>query len=181
MQREQNLWGLRCLLWPAHAKLLIYAADSVLAFQFQAPTASKMRVVFSIVSLPLSIILHIVTRFWTVFGRVHTFICLRFFAFFPHTSFYAFSHLRIPFFCFLLFLLFIFITVFLYLIFPRTCFIALNFILLRASFDATISLSVSVFVSIHAQRQASYNSFTSLLPQNSCYHAYFNHFRMVSS
>ena len=65
--------------------------------------------------------------------------------------------------------------------FPRTCFIVLNFILLRASFDATISLSVSVFVSIHAQRQASYNSYTSLLPQNSCYHAYFDHFRMVSS
>ena len=56
-----------------------------------------MRVVFSIVSLPLSIILHIFTRFLTVFGRVHTFICLRFFTFFPHTSFYAFSHLRIPF------------------------------------------------------------------------------------
>ena len=112
-------------------------------------------------SLPLSIILHIVTRFWTVFGPVHTFICLRFFAFFPHTSFYAFSYLRIPFFCFLLFLLFIFITVFLYPIFPRTCFIALNFILLRASFDATITLSISVFVSILAQSQASYNTYTS--------------------
>ena len=102
---------------------------------------------------------------FTVFGRVHTFICLRFFTFFPHTSFYAFSHLRIPFFCFLLFLLFIFITVFLYPIFPRTCFIALNFILLRASFDATISLPVSVFVSILAQRQASYNLYTSILPR----------------
>ena len=90
-----------------------------------------MRVVFSIVSLPLSIILHIVTRFWTVFGRVHTFICLRFFAFFPHTSFYIFSHLRIPFFSFLLFLLFIFIIVFLYPMFLRTCFIVLNFILLH--------------------------------------------------
>ena len=98
----------------------------------------------------------VLNGFWT-----WTFICLRFFAFFPHTSFYAFSHLRIPFFCFLLFLLFIFITVFLYPIFPRTCFIALNFILLRASFDATISLPVSVFVSILAQRQASYNLYTS--------------------
>ena len=73
MQREQNLWGLQCLLWPAHAKLLIYAADSVLAFQFQAPTASKMRVVFSIVSLPLSIILHIVTRFLDV--SIHLYVC----------------------------------------------------------------------------------------------------------
>ena len=127
--------------------------------------------------LSFFILLHGFERFLDV----HTFICLCFFAFFPHTSFYTFSHLRIPFFCFLLFLLFIFITVFLYPIFPRTCFIALNFILLRASFDATISLPVSVFVSILAQRQASYNLYTSLLPQNSCYHAYFEHLRMVSS
>ena len=56
---------------------------------------------------------------------------------------------------------FLFRILFLYPIFPRTCFIALNFILLRASFDATISSPVSVFVSILAQRQASYNLYTS--------------------
>ena len=39
-------------------------------------------------------------------GRVHTFTCLRLFLLFPHTSFYIFSHLCIPFFYFLLFLLF---------------------------------------------------------------------------
>ena len=181
MQREQNLWGLQCLLWPAHAKLLIYAADSVLAFQFQAPTRFKnARCLFNCVS---STVYHspycdtVLNGFWTCpYIYMSVLFCL-----FPHTSFYAFSHLRIPFFCFLLFLLFIFITVFLYPIFPRTCFIALNFILLRASFDATISLPVSVFVSILAQRQASYNLYTSLLLQNSCYHAYFDHLRMVSS
>ena len=108
--------------------------------------------------LSFSILLHGFERFLDV--SIHLYVCA-FFAFFPHTSFYAFSHLRIPFFCFLLFLLFIFITVFLYPIFPCTCFIALKFILLRASFDATISLPVSVFVSILAQRQASYNLYTS--------------------
>ena len=154
MQREQNLWGLQCLLWPAHAKLLIYAADSVLAFQFQAPTRFKNACcLFNCVSSTVYHSPHcytVLNGFWTC----PYIICLRFFAFFPHTSFYAFSHLRIPFFCFLLFLLFIFITVFLYPIFPRTCFIALNFIL---------------------------SFLTSLLLQNSCYHAYFDHLRMVSS
>ena len=107
MQREQNLWGLQCLLWPTHAKLLIYAADSVQAFQFQAPTYFKNALcLFNCLfhCLSFSILLHGFERFLDV----HTFICPRFFAFFPHTGFYTFSHLRIPFFCFLLFLLFSF-------------------------------------------------------------------------
>ena len=69
MQREQNLWGLQCLLWPAHAKLLIYAADSVLAFQFQAPTRFKnARCLFNCVS---STVYHspycdtVLNGFWT--------------------------------------------------------------------------------------------------------------------
>ena len=36
-------------------------------------------------------------------------------------------------------------------------------------------------VSIFAQRQASYNSYTSLLPHSSCDHAYYVHFGTVSS
>ena len=110
--------------------------------------------------LSFSILLHGFERFLDV----HTFICPRFFAFFPHTSFYTFSHLRIPFFLLPFvpsFFFFLFRILFLYPIFPRTCFIALNFILLRASFDATITLSISVFVSILAQSQASYNTYTS--------------------
>ena len=181
MQREQNLWGLQCLLWPAHAKLLIYAADSVLAFQFQAPTRFKnARCLFNCVS---STVYHS-PYFYTVFNGFWTcpyiYMSALFYLFSSHKflRLFTFAH---PFFCFLLFFLFIFITVFLYPIFPRTCFIALNFILLRTSFDATISLPVSVFVSILAQRQASYNLYTSILPQNSCYHAYFDHPRMVSS
>ena len=69
MQREQNLWGLQCLLWPAHAKLLIYAADSVLAFQFKAPTRFKnARCLFNCVS---STVYHspycytVLNGFWT--------------------------------------------------------------------------------------------------------------------
>ena len=113
-------------------------------------------------------------------GRVHTFTCLRLFRLFPHTSFYIFSHLCIPFFCLLLFLLFF------YRPFPLShlCVHLLHRPQLY-SFARFIRVSPCLFqfsyVSILAQRQASYNSYTSLLPQNSCYHAYFVHFRMVSS
>ena len=65
MQREQNLWGLQCLVWPTHAKLLIYAADSVQAFQFQAPTYLKNALcLFNCLfhCLSFSILLH---GFWT--------------------------------------------------------------------------------------------------------------------
>ena len=75
---------------------------------------------------------------------------------------------------------FFFIVLFLYPMFTRISLIALNFILVRNSFDATFS--VSVFIRLDPrQRQASYNLYTSLLPQSSCYHAYFVPFRMVSS
>ena len=107
--------------------------------------------------------------------RVHVAKCVRLF---PHTRFYIVSHLRISFFCFLSFLFFI--VLFLYPMFTRISLIALNFILVRNSFDATFS--VSVFIRLDPrQRQASYNLYTSLLPQSSCYHAYFVPFRMVSS
>ena len=181
MQREQNLWGLQCLLWPAHAKLLIYAADSVLAFQFQAPTRFKnARCLFNCVS---STVYHspycytVLNGFWTC---PYIYMSALFCVFSSHKflRLFTFAH---PFFLLPFVLPFYFHYSFPYPIFPRTCFIALNFILLRASFDATISLPVSVFVSILAQRQASYNLYTSLLPQNSCYHAYFDHLRMVSS
>ena len=37
MQREQILCGLQCLFWPARAKLIIFAADSVLTFHVSSP------------------------------------------------------------------------------------------------------------------------------------------------
>ena len=76
MQREQNLWGLQCLLWPTHAKLLIYAADSVQAFQFQAPTYFKNALcLFNCLfhCLSFSILLHGFERFWDV--SIHLYVC----------------------------------------------------------------------------------------------------------
>ena len=76
MQREQNLWGLQCLLWPAHAKLLIYAADSVQAFQFQAPTYFKNALcLFNCLfhCLSFSILLHGFERFLDV--SIHLYVC----------------------------------------------------------------------------------------------------------
>ena len=179
MQREQNLWGLQCLLWPAHAKLLIYAADSVLAFQFQAPTRFKnARCLFNCVS---STVYHspycdtVLNGFWTCpYIYMSALFCL--FSSHKFLHLFTFAH---PF-----FLLPFVPPFYFHYSFPLSHVSAHLFHraqLYSSSFDATISLSVSVFVSIHAQRQASYNSYTSLLPQNSCYHAYFDHFRMVSS
>ena len=76
MQREQNLWGLQCLLWPTHAKLLIYAADSVQAFQFQAPTYFKNALcLFNCLfhCLSFSILLHGFERFLDV--SIHLYVC----------------------------------------------------------------------------------------------------------
>ena len=50
-----------------------------------------MRVVFSIVSLPLSIILHIVTRFWTVFGRPYIYMSVLFCLFSSHKFLHLFT------------------------------------------------------------------------------------------
>ena len=59
---------------------------------------------------------------------------------------------------------------------------ALNFILLRASLDATISLSVSVFIRLDPRATSGFLHLIYLLtPQSSCYHAYFVRLRMVSS
>ena len=77
--------------------------------------------------------------------RVHVAKCVRLF---PHTRFYIFAHLRISFFCFLSFLFFI--VLFLYPMFTRISLIALNFILVRNSFDATFSVSVFIRLDPHA-------------------------------
>ena len=126
---------------------------------FQAPAhLTKARHLFDCVSFTVycSPYCHTVLN---ADGRVHIVTCVRLFYLFPHTSFYTFSHLRIPlFFSFLWFLPFFFSSQFSFIpIFTRISFIALNFVLLRASQDATISLSC-------------------------CFdHAYYVHFGMVSS
>ena len=82
MQREQILWGLQCLFWPARAYLIKCTADS------QAPThltnASRLFDFISSTSTVLS-----------ADGRVHTVTCMRLYYLFPHKSFYTFSHLRV--------------------------------------------------------------------------------------
>ena len=128
--------------------------------------------------LSFSILLHGFERFLDV--SIHLYVCafLPFFLTQVFTPFHICASLFSASFCsfFLFSLQFSFIPSFRALVSSPS-----TFILLRASFDATISLPVSVFVSILAQRQASYNLYTSILPQNSCYHAYFDHPRMVSS
>ena len=100
----------------------------------------------------------------------------------PHISFYTFSHLCIAFFSFLWFLSFLYRT------FPIPSLhvllsSALNFIFLGASFDATISLSVSVFIRLNPRVTSGFFQLMYLLTpllsppppptQSSCYHAYF--------
>ena len=144
MQGEQILRGLQCLFWPARAKLIIFAADSVLTFHVSSPhplnkRSSTLRLCL-FHCLPFSILSH---DFECRRTCSYCYLCA------PFLPFYTFSHLCISFFSFLLFLPF-FSSYFSFIpIFTRTSFIALNFILLRASLDATISLSVSVFIRLN--------------------------------
>ena len=112
--------------------------------------------------------------------RVYTVTCVRLFYLFSNTSFYSFSHLRIAFSSILPF----FIVCFLYFMFSYSSFIVLNFILLRASLDATISLSVLIFIRLIPRATSGFFQLMYLLtppPLSSCCHAYFVHVRMVSS
>ena len=86
MQREQILWGLQCLFWPARAYLIKCTADS------QAPThltnASRLFDFISSTSTVLS-----------ADGRVHTVTCMRlYYLFSSHKFLHLFTFAR-PFFC----------------------------------------------------------------------------------
>ena len=157
----------------ALAKLIICAADCVLTFHVSSPyRLVNARRLFDCVSFTVyrSSYYHTVLN---ADGRVHTVTCLCLFYRFLTQCFTPFYNCA---FLFTAYSFFSFIP-----IFTRTSFIVLNFILLRASLDATISLFVSVFIRLNlAQRQASYHSYTSLLPLF-IYHAYFVQCRMVSS
>ena len=112
--------------------------------------------------------------------HVYTVTCVRLFYLFSNTSFCSFSHLRIAFSSILPF----FIVCFLYFMFSYSSFIVLNFILLRASLDATISLSVLIFIRLIPRATSGFFQLMYLLtppPLSSCCHAYFVHVRMVSS
>ena len=116
-------------------------------------------------------------------GRVYTVKCLRFFYFFPHTSstpfhicafLFSASFCSIPFF---------FIVIFLYShiyahffhrpqLYFSASFIRRDYLLVCYSFRySQSSRNVRLLT----------KSYTSLLPQSSCHHAYFVHYKMVSS
>ena len=116
-------------------------------------------------------------------GRVHTVLCVRLFYLFPHicASLFFLLPLVPSFFFFFFFFIAIFLYSYMYahlfyLLSPSTLFF---YKLLRTRLSPC--LFQFSFVLIFAQRQASYNSYTSLLTHSSCYHAYDVHFGMVSS
>ena len=93
--------------------------------------------------------------------RVHSVTCVRlFYLFSSHKILHFFTYAHH---FFLLPSLF-FIVLFLYPIFTRTPFIALNLITLRASLDATISLSVSVFIRLNHRATSGFLLLICLLP-----------------
>ena len=163
------------------AKLIMCAASSVLTLHVSSPrslkkSASSLRLCL-FHCLSFSVLPHGFERRRTC---SYCYMCA------PFLSFS--SHLRIPFFSpssgsFLFFFFFFFhlnFPLFLYvrapLLSPSTLFF---YKLLRTRLSPC--LFQFSFVLIFAQRQASYNSYTSLLPHSSCYHAYYVHFGMVSS
>ena len=134
--RESRSYGDFNTCFDPRTKLIMCAANSVLTFHVSSPrplnkSASSLRLCL-FHCLSFSVLPHGFERRRTC---SYCYISAPFFYLFPHTSFYTFSHLRIPlFFSFLWFLPFFFSSQFSFIpIFTRTSFIALNSILLRAS------------------------------------------------
>ena len=140
MQREQILWGIQCMFWYAHAKLITFSANCVPNFHVSSPhPLNKLCRLFDCVSSTVYRSPYCNTVL-NADGRIHTVTCAPFYLF-SFTRFYIFSHLRI---LFSPFSYFSFIPNF-----TRASFIAHDFILLRASLDTTISLSVSVLIRLN--------------------------------
>ena len=106
-------------------------------------------------------------------GRAHTVTCRRLFHLFPHTSFYTFSHLRILFSASFCSFLFFFYILFLYS-HPQLCssarFIGRAYHLVCFSFHSSQPSRNVRLLRTHIPHY-----------QNSCYHVYFVHFRIVST
>ena len=79
-------------------------------------------------------------------GPVYAVTCVPLFNLFPHTSFCTFSHLRFPFFLIPFVCSFLSLKYFSFIPSLRALVITLNIFLLRASIDANIRLSLSVFI-----------------------------------
>ena len=116
---------------------------------FKLPPSWQTRVVSSIVSLPLSIVLHIQTQFERRRTCLCCYMCAPFLPFSSHKFLHLFTF-ALPFFSASFFSFFpFFIALFLYPIFTRTLVIAFNIFLPRASIYATIRLSLSVFIRLN--------------------------------
>ena len=90
MQREQILWELQCSFWPARAKLIIYAADSLLTFHVSSLHPLNKRA--SILQLYLSHCLSF-SIFSRGFERRRTCLCCYMCAPFLPFSSHKFLHL----------------------------------------------------------------------------------------
>ena len=102
MQREQILYELQRLFWPARAKLIIYATDSLLTFHVSSLHPLNKRA--SILQLYLFHCLSF-SIFSHGFERRRTCLCCYMCAPFSSHKLCTFSHLRFHFFCFLFFIL----------------------------------------------------------------------------
>ena len=138
----------------ARANFIICAADNVLTFHVSSPHPL-------IVLDCMSFIVYCSPYSHTVLeadGHVHTVTCLPPFNLFPHTGFYTFSHLRVPFFSFLLFLPYFFHHTF--PLFPslRALLSSPPTLFFCALHETQLSLFKFSFVLILTQRHASYIS-----------------------
>ena len=180
MQREQILYELQRLFWPARAKLIIYATDSLLTFHVSSLHPLNKRA--SILQLYLFHCLSF-SIFSHGFERRRTCLCCYMCAPFSSHKFMHLFTFALPFFLLPFFHSFLFLQHFLFILSLRALWSSPSTFFFRALQYMRLSacLFQFSFVLIFAQPQASYDSFTSLLPQGSCYYAYFVHFRMVSS
>ena len=115
MQREQILWGLQCLFWPAHTKLIIIAADSVLTLHVLSPHPLNKLVsslwLYIFHCLSFSILSHGFERQWTC---LYCYMSALFFTFFLTQVLHLFTFARPFFSASFCSIIFFFIVLFLY-------------------------------------------------------------------
>ena len=149
MLREQILWGLQSLFWPACTKFIICAGHWVLTFYVSSPHPLNKRASSLWLNLfhwpSFSILSHGLERRRTC---LYCYMCAPFLPFSSH----KFLHLFTSAYRFFLLPLVPLFSLSYFSFIPSLRALlssALNFIFLGASLDATISLSVSVFIRLN--------------------------------
>ena len=181
--RESRSYGDFNACFDPRVKLIMCAANSVLTFHVSSPrplnkSASSLRLCL-FHCLLFSVLPYGFERRRTC---SHCYICAPFLSFSSHKFLHLFIFAH-PF----IFLLPLVPSIFFRCNFPlfpslRAPLLSPSTLFFCAPHRTRIScLFQFSLVSIFAQRQASYNSYTSLLPHSSCDHAYYVHFGMVSS